>query len=417
MAAGAGAGSATAETRVLGAAEEALDFAKFMLDDAKDALTQAKTHFKAVAAQNDASTPQYKEAESMIAMARARFDVALAKYDMVQYRDPSSEQHRRARLAYDQAEVAYSRALGIEPPDARAPLAGNYRPRITVFRVLFRIPNAKNLKAIRGLVYKALEANGGCFLTAIDVGYEGDTLKGSALFMERRDAFAFQNWMLELPRGFMKVAVEQCTDPEEVVDLPPGQQLRRIHLSHYVPADSDSPCASLEELNQYTMAGPSVASTVPPTDPMSKFQNLEQPSPLAFVKMHIKDKARCDARLASDSSNIIAGSSIMHSLFDGNQVSELGHGTPAVKIEYVDHDATPSADAEGRYRVRVRLVFWSETYVGLVALKDGTEKVSDTEFLSFLHVDNPLRCRDSLRWRSELADRAWAEVRRELDEE
>eukprot|EP00727_Mastigamoeba_balamuthi_P002444 m51a1_g12197 hypothetical protein (376) ;mRNA; f:45210-46463 len=247
--------------------------------------------------------------------------------------------------------------------------------------------------------------------------YEGDDLRVCVSFATLDSALGFvatlELWPLRMARAGqnpegLRGAIEVCRRPRQVTVQELGDPVRVTDLSG---PDWDSPMPSLAEFYA-GMAPPALpADGVSPAELLLLYQSLERPEKFATFRAYrirIRDRALYP-ELASSESNMIAGS------WTPFRQAYEGLGTVGdVPLLAIRPSGTGGAvlcpNGSTRYRVWVDLVFRTHDAEQQVAvgLKQGTVRLADGFYQSFVDVEEPGLFRDCLLWRWNQTQQMWA---------
>ena len=170
--------------------------------------------------------------------------------------------------------------------------------------------------------------------------------------------------------------------------VPAAQQLHRVMFTHYKSADNnESPTMSL---NDMLSESTSVASNQ--CDASLSLQSLENPS--LIIALHCKWYkclliSKQEKEYANNPDNVIYASWLFHQQLDGLNTVD-GKGV-AIKFDYLG-DLEEVQLGNGRYENRRKvnvIVEFRHSDVAMVfsaLLKDGTVRLSDTEYRSFIYA-------------------------------
>lgn len=213
----------------------------------------------------------------------------------------------------------------------------------------------------------------------------------SLLFREIRDAEEFHNKLTNFAIDHTHFASKLVICPEILnVALPATKQLDRVMYNQYISADNkESPLMSL---NDVLSESTSVASNQ--DDPSLSVQALENPTTITafrskWYKCHLISKQVKE--FAGDPDNFIFASWLFHQQFDGlNTDDDVGVAVKFDDFGDVEEVQLGNGRYERRQKVNVILEFRyadvAAAFSGL--LKKGTERMSDTEYRSFIYAKN-----------------------------
>ena len=269
-----------------------------------------------------------------------------------------------------------------------------------------KINGARACKGCRASIYKKAQEYHALYSPdshSKSIFYDGDDLIISLLFEEKSKAMDFQSflslWHINNPLSleFKNVKVERSLVKAYFEE----GMTTTVMFSDYNATDSESPLQSLEEYSSH-ISSCSDQSVVSITEPLFKFQSIEKPEVFCNVKpykMHIKPQAD----LNKEPSNMLAGSwKPFYQFFDGLNTNK---GLPLVAIKPLTESNFESAmlgePPMKRSRVDLEVDFLNkEAAVELSTnLKNGSTKLSDTKWKTFVHVLDPQMLVDCLKWR------------------
>ena len=175
----------------------------------------------------------------------------------------------------------------------------------------------------------------------------------------------------------------------------------RVYSRDYDEAATDSPDPSTG------VKSSTVASNFAESSPMVKFQSIQRQ---AFVsggeaeKCHIVPKCQLETPVEkSNPNNMFALSPDFHKLFDG-KINVI----PKMRISVVDEEVTQRVPV-GRVGVALKVEF-TEDWVGQtygVFLKEGSTRISDTEFRTWVSVEDPEDFANNIRIKYDITTARW----------
>ena len=141
------------------------------------------------------------------------------------------------------------------------------------------------------------------------------------------------------------------------------------------------------------------------SDPLAQFQSIETPCVTTRPYRHIKPKAKF-RELANNDSNVLAGSWLFHQFFDGlSTEDESGLSDIPLIALRPDPNKEPRDELVGeppRKRARVSLLVECRPQAGETVgslLKHGSERISENEWKTFIHVPDAKTCCECLQWK------------------
>ena len=172
-------------------------------------------------------------------------------------------------------------------------------------------------------------------------------------------------------------------------------ELPRVLWSDYYPSDTESPLQSMKDFPA-SHTSLDTSTTISVSDPLTLLQSVERKSTFTFLKPYkcrIKNKARFD-KIKDDPNNLLTGSATFHNFFDGMQTVDPITNQPRlplmairplegdVREEYVGESP------EKRQKLELELEFRNENIPEHIVLKDGSKKITDVKWESYIHVEN-----------------------------
>lgn len=271
-------------------------------------------------------------------------------------------------------------------------------------------------KGYRASVYRAAQNCFGYYSDGGSIYFDGSSvdLTIRVWFEEKGHALQFQNELSSFAENHsrFKEKLQLC---REVLEKPPplGSTLRRIMGEDYNPADNnDSPVLSLNDVLSNGDSQVSVAH-----DPSYALQSLENVSAVSSIgskwyKCHLVSRKEKDKSIADHKDNVIYESWTFHQLFDGlNTTDGIG-----VLVQF-DRFASPLNEqvlvASGKYETRQKLfvivVFRTADIATIMGayLKDGTEKLDECRFRSFLYARDADKMKEFLNMKYEASLKLW----------
>ena len=267
----------------------------------------------------------------------------------------------------------------------------------------------------RGNVYKTLEKCRGCFLKSAgkEVEYNNDDLVVKAYFLQEADAMDFQSsvnqW--EIHKTLLSIDGVEVDPPDPQHVRLRREDLSRYYLQHYTPDDSESPWETLNQLESYRLSVP-ITEPVEPNDPVALYQSLDvcvgRTKP---YKCHLKDKAKYKSA-AKDPNNILAASWALHQMLDG-----LNHhdGMSVVKLSVDSMSDTTFAEYDSRYRVILKLEFFTEVDAAAIQWRTGAQKLDKRTWHTTVHVKDKQKFAEFVEWKGNDTQRQWDEYHQSLD--
>eukprot|EP01028_Stygiella_incarcerata_P008411 TRINITY_DN365_c2_g1_i14.p1 TRINITY_DN365_c2_g1~~TRINITY_DN365_c2_g1_i14.p1 ORF type:complete len:314 (+),score=89.40 TRINITY_DN365_c2_g1_i14:542-1483(+) len=307
--------------------------------------------------------------------------------------------------------------MELEKTKAQVSLIGSKRRQSnTYFRVRATIIGARKKKGIRcGMYYRASVNHGFYYGTKEKTFWyeEGsDDLNICVLFNEKRDAMSFQSELetLCLNHGFLGLGREDVKVERAIEEIELDEQPVRIMFNDYDGSETDSPLQDLRDF-QGSVSSLSLEGGVSWDDPKLLYMGLERPELFETsrsYKIHIKPKSSFP-KLKNDENNIFYGSwTPFHQFYDGmNVVDEI----PTMVIEFEKECGIEyvGKSSEKRHRVNVVIEFRGKGYEEDMAprLKNGSEKIDELTWRSFLFVSDVETIKDCLDWKSKQTRILW----------
>ena len=304
-------------------------------------------------------------------------------------------------------------------------IVGLVKSLVKCFEVRAKYIGAKNKKGIRGTIYKCAQEHKACYSLerSKSIYYDGSSndLKIALLFRERGEADSFcvflSHWYFNNP---LTVQPGDVVIEDKKVMYVAESDLNKVLLSEYVPTDSESPIQTLEEL-AVVSSSESHVSAVSMNSPLAQLQSIERPEVFTHnrpIKCHIKPR-KDFKELINNENNLLLMSRNFHDYFDGVMTADPETGNidiPLIAIKPPERrdfrEELVGNPPLKRKRVEV-VVECRDEAVGEVVrkqLKMGTEKLSDTQYKTHLHVAEPEIFCDCLDWKYKNACDIWKEV-------
>lgn len=293
------------------------------------------------------------------------------------------------------------------------------------YEVKAKIIGAKKKKGIRGLIYRHAQEHGARYSLdrSKSIYYSDDdsnNLEIVLLFCERVEADSFANflslWYLNNPLLVQPgdILVQDSIKIVHVV----GSDLIKVLLSHYDATESESPIQTLKELSVIPSSDSHI-SAFSLKSPTAEFQSIERPETFSCkrpIKCHIKPRSDFK-KLINNENNLLAMSRDFHDYFDGMMTVDCETGIndiPMIAIKPPEEHNCEDELVSGMKRKRVELVVEcrNREIGGIVekSLKMGSVKVSDTQFKTFVHVEDAITFCDCLDWKYKNACEIWKAV-------
>jgi len=280
-------------------------------------------------------------------------------------------------------------------------------------RVTARIVGAKQMQGIRAAAYMRAEEHCARYDSTKEQSfwYEGGDLHISVLFLaeDRGNAENFQSslslWHIHNPL----VGLDGRVFVNEEIQVEKQDAIDRVFLNHYVGTDEESPMSSLADFKAAVSSCPTVS--VGSENELVQFQCLEKPECFASLdayRLHIKDKAKFK-NMRDNPNNLLAGSwTPFHQHLDGlNTPGNLPQ--VAIRFEKDQGEERVGNPPTKRHRVDIVLEFRDAASEEIMAprLKNGSVKLRDHEWRTFVHVLDAQTFQDSLNWKHQDTKRKW----------
>jgi hypothetical protein len=228
-------------------------------------------------------------------------------------------------------------------------------------------------------------------------------------FQQKQDALRFQNGMAELAERFSHFREKYVLDTRDpsvvIVDEEAYGSLTRVLSSDYVSTENnESPNMSLNDIMSNESSTVTIYSSSETLLKTLEKEEVVVAFGTKWYKCHLipnNCKMFKNDPNRNHDDNFIYSSWNFHQLFDALHVT---HGLGVV-LRYVDYN--PVAEEvlvapnrfEYRYRVNISLEFKSASVASTFGtfFKDGTQRLTDTKYVSFLFAKNVDVIQDCLR--------------------
>ena len=218
----------------------------------------------------------------------------------------------------------------------------------------------------------------------------------SLFFGSMDNAHTFQNRLLtHVGSPFRSMAVHVNKD---IISIESQLSTRFVYIDDYKKSDSTSPANSLRDLSVSASELPNIS------DPLRQLRSLENlsliPHKTTVFRCHIAPKAFYKGSCETDPNNILWGSHLFHSYFDGDgkrrpRGASLDWGKPPeLWINYINAKANATVfDGESYHKVFVEIMFRDSSVADSMRghWKDGTEDIGDIGFRSSFYSTNALK--------------------------
>ena len=281
---------------------------------------------------------------------------------------------------------------------------------------------AKNVKGIRCAVYKCAEEHQ-AYYSSLDrsksIWYDNESadLHITLWFKEESKAnelhCSLGTWHLRNPLVKSGDLIVEEKIEEFLVE---AGELSKVLLCHYNAGDSESPVGSLKEFHGCPS---SVDSTVSLSGHFAQLQSIEDMSTFTLCKpysCHIKPR-RFKA-LENDENNKLAASwTPFHQCYDGlkTEDTKTGHlNLPLLALNPLE-DIEIKEEMVGsppikRRRVEIEVEYRSTEVAESIQLKEGSTKISDLKWKTFVHVEDPKTLCECLKWKYNDTIKKWKEA-------
>ena len=298
---------------------------------------------------------------------------------------------------------------------------------IKCYQVNGKCKGAKNKNGIRAAVYNFAEKYHAHYSPdrSKSVWYDDESpdLYISIFFENKHDAQDFRyflgRWHLNNPVIITSsdVIVEEIIK-ERIIEK---DELSPILFMHYIPGDSESLIQSLDEYSCCHSSLESLGTAISLDTPLAKFQSIEDLSSFGRILKpyccHIKPKAKFKDLKDNESNQLAASWTPFHQCFDGLNTIDSVTGEqniPLIALNPVMTDTFREEmigePPEKRQRVELDVEYRNEEVAEKVKLKDGSTKISDTKWRTFVHVKDAKTFCESLKWKYEFAHKKWEEA-------
>ena len=281
------------------------------------------------------------------------------------------------------------------------------RQKGVAYKVHAFVKGALNSSGARGNVFKMLQKYHAVYAPpdGIQVKYQNDDLDIQALFLDRTEAYDFQNALnaWEIHKELANLS-GVTIDPKTPVEVERPQTVCRIMLQDYRPSDSESPCESLNDLHSYRLSVP-ITEAVEPGSLLAKFQSIDKQQPFLLpYKCHLKDKAKFKS-LQTNENNMLAASWPFHQMMDGINTED---GLPMVCISVQSQGGSRSASHGDRVPVTLRLEFRNQAVAaGYVGNDRASKRVSETVWDVTVYVTDPKLFGECVAWKENDTRQKW----------
>lgn len=291
------------------------------------------------------------------------------------------------------------------------------------FQVNATYKEAKSMKGIRCALYKCAEEHQAYYSLdrSKSIWYDDDSadLNIALWFKDTSKANEFHcslgNWHLRNP---VIKSGDVIVNEEIEAFLVEADELSKVLLCHYNAGDYESPVGSLEE---FQGCPSSVDSTVSLSGHFAQLQSIEDLSTFDFCKpygCHIKPR-RFKALENNENNKLAASWTPFHQCYDGlrTEDTKTGHqNLPLLAIKPLE-DSEIKEEMIGnppikRRRVEVEVEYRSTEIAERIHLKEGSTKISDLKWKTFVHVEDSKTLCECLKWKYDDTLKKWGEADR-----
>lgn len=320
-------------------------------------------------------------------------------------------------------EVAWLQAWRIPFADAAFILL-QQKSIAQCFQVKARYKGAKDLKGIRCAVYKCAEEHQ-AYYSPLDrsksIWYDNDSadLHIALWFKDESKAndfhYSLGSWHLRNPLVKSGDLIVQEEIEELLVE---AGELSTVLLDHYDAGDSESSIGSLEE---FQGCHTSVDSLISLSGHFAQLQSIEDLSTFNILKpyaCHIKPK-RFKELVNNENNKLAASWTPFHQCYDGLKTEDIktGHqNLPLLAIKPLE-DIEIKEEMVGnppvkRRRVEIEVEYRCTEVAERINLKEGSTKISDLKWKTFVHVEDPKTLCECLKWKYTDTVKKWEDADR-----
>lgn len=239
-----------------------------------------------------------------------------------------------------------------------------------------------------------------------------DDLQIAVVFETKALAMDFQTFLTQLYLN--NPTVKQGDIHVREANVVYVAERKRVLLSDY-DGDEYEPVTTLEDFTSVQSLSNSSLSVVSCTDPLVQFQTIEKLIPrLKPYRCHIKP----NSSLRGNENNMILGNWTFHQYFDGVMTRDES-GVPNVPLIAIRptpneplKDEMIGEPPQKRTRVSLLVECRSKDIAKAFGstLKDGSERVSDDTWKTFVHVQDAETFCDCLNWKYTATNSKWNEI-------
>lgn len=295
---------------------------------------------------------------------------------------------------------------------------------VKCYEVRATYKKARSIKGVRAKLYQEAELQHAIYsiLQSKSIWYSGDNLHLDLLFETVKSALGFRSFlsMWHINNPFVvsgdAVSVDEVLGEVYIYQ----SQLKYIQLSHDAQ-ESESPVGSLEQYKG-SSASTSELTGASMESHFSQLQSIEKQEEFGLLQVnpyccHIKGQ-KTFPELKDNNNNMLALSWLLHQYFDGLNLVDEPSGqikVPQIAINYKSHPFTEEMVGTPLVKRRkVILTIECRTITIFKAVGDrlklGSEKTSDLEWKTCVHVENPDVLCDCLKWKYAQTKKRWEEV-------
>ena len=281
------------------------------------------------------------------------------------------------------------------------------------YEVRAKYIGAKKKKEVQGAVYRYAQQHEACYSRerskSIFFNDDGD-LEIVLWFREESSATSFRTFLSQWYLNNPMVVNYGDVVMDDMKILYRLSKFEHVQLSHYTATESYSPVQALEELCSVSTSGSHV-SVLSSDNPVAQFQCMEGPEVFSLsrpIKCHIKPQSGFEEFVNNDDNNLLAVSRVFNDFFEGRRTIDPITGEDDLPLFAIKPPNSREFKEEligspplKRKRVEVLIECRDDTVGEKVCerLKTGSEKMSDTQFKTFVHVEDPNMFCDSLEWK------------------
>lgn len=313
------------------------------------------------------------------------------------------------------------KSLGFKTSEA-ATLLLAVKSIIRCYEVTAKYCGALKTKGIRAAVYRNAQAHYSldrlksiCYDDESDD--ESDDLLITVWFKKEELAQKFRcflgSWHLTNPVVVKRGDI--IVDEKITSVLVEMKQLSPVLLSHYVACASESPVQSLEE---FAGCPSSVESTISLSGNFAQLQSVEKPSVFTYASpyaCHIKPRRFTEVE-HNENNKLAASWTPFHQFFNGLKTRDIktGHlNLPLIALKPLEDGIIEEMIGDPlvkRRRVEIEIEYRDPDVAKGIDLKEGSTKISDVKWKTFVHVEDPQTLCKCLKWKYNHTVKKWKEA-------